>query len=323
MVTLAVKTLAAIKQAMEADNGNAYKMWLGRVLPHLPDAYRQDNEPFRGHLGASSMGRECARAVWYGFRWTTPRFEEARKLRLLNRGHLEEGRFIALLLTIGCQIYQTDANGKQFRISDAGGHVGGSGDGVVMGCPDLPAGLACLSEFKTSNDKNFKKLVAEGVRASKFEHYVQIQAYMRKMGLTVALYMVVNKNDDDLYAEIVQLDPDFADRFIHRAVMIVPMHTPPDKIKNAGQGWNDCKFCDHKPVCLQGAEPARNCRTCEFAEPDITDGSWKCESKERQMKMLFGPSPDVSEEGETFTLTKSRQFKGCKFYQKSRAFLPQ
>ena len=37
-------------------------------------------------------------------------------LRLFNRGHIEEARFIAMLLTIGMPVYQQDAEGKQFRI---------------------------------------------------------------------------------------------------------------------------------------------------------------------------------------------------------------
>jgi hypothetical protein len=340
MTTLATRTLRAFDQAVAFDQGNAFRMWEGRVLPHMGDAYRQDNDLFRTHMGASGIGRDCARAVWYDFNWATAKRAEARMLRLWNRGHLEEARFIALLLTIGCTVIQQDENGRQFKISELGGHYGGSGDGMADGIPDLSPTTRALTEFKTHNDKSFKKLAGdnwgdvhaaivadkplpkfegEGVRAAKFEHYVQMQQYMRKMGLGVGVYFAVNKNDDHIYAEVIPLDAELADKFTHRAIQIVPMRDPPKRV-NESPSWFKCKFCDHRAVCHYGAPPERNCRTCEWSVPR-EDGLWWCENKERQMKMLFGPSPGVSNEGENFSLSKQRQLEGCSFYTKnSRAF---
>lgn len=274
VVQKAVKTLKAIDDAMTADQGAAYRQNLQRVLPHIGDAYRGQDNPFRTHLGASVIGGECGRAIWYGFRWATvPKFN-GRILRLFNRGHLEEGRFIAALLTIGVQIYQQDEKGKQFRISDVGGHFGGSGDGVAVGIPDLPPGTPCLLEFKTHNDKSFQKLVKEGVRSAKFEHYVQMNIYMRKMGLPVALYGAVNKNDDDFYFEIVTLDTATADQFSDRARQIILLKEAPARISES-PGWFSCSWCDHKSVCHLKAAPARNCRTCKHSEAR-DDGNWHC-----------------------------------------------
>ena len=45
---------------------------------------------FRPHLGFSVIGRECLRAVWYGWRWATNDKHEGRVLRLFRRGKLEE-----------------------------------------------------------------------------------------------------------------------------------------------------------------------------------------------------------------------------------------
>lgn len=270
----AVQTLKAIEDAIARDQGAAYRQNLERVLPHIGDAYRGHDDPFRTHLGASVIGRECGREIWYGFHWTTKPHFKGRMLRLFNRGHLEEGRFIAALLTIGVQIFQQDENGKQFRISDVGGHFGGSGDGVAVGIPDLPPGTPCLLEFKTHNDKSFQKLVKEGVRGAKFEHYVQMNTYMRKMGLAVAMYGAVNKNDDDFHFEIVHLDSAVADQFTDRARQIILMRQAPAKISES-PGWFACSWCDHKPVCHLGATPARNCRTCKHSDAR-DDGQWHC-----------------------------------------------
>lgn len=304
-ITIATKTLEAIDAAIAVDQGAAYRQHLERVLPHIGDAYRGADEGFRTHLGASGIGKECGRAVWYGFRWFQKAKFGGRVLRLFNRGHLEEARFIAMLLTIGVQVYQQDAEGNQFRISAFGGHFGGSGDGVAVGLPDLPAGTPTLLEFKTHNDKSFQKLVQEGVRSAKFEHYVQMQTYMRKMGLAIALYGAVNKNDDALHFELVQLDTSTADQFHDRARTIVFMKQAPKKL-NESAGWFGCKFCDYRPICHLNAAPAKNCRTCKHSEPR-EDGKWYCMLP---MEMDGGPLDGVGCER-----TKEEQLAGCHNYE--------
>lgn len=291
-VRLAYKTMAAIEEAVSRDQGAAYRGNLGRVIPHIGDAYRDKEEGHRSHLGASMIGQECGRAIWYGWRWATKKKFDGRILRLFNRGHLEEARFIALFLTIGCEVYQQDENGHQFRISHAEGHYGGSGDGVILKLPDTPDQPA-LAEFKTHGESSFTKLAGkpadwrkhledpgrnpftgEGVRSAKFEHYVQMQQYMRKMGLAVAIYGAVNKNTDDLYLEIVVLDTAIADQFLDRGEKLVWMPDAPARL-NESPGFYLCRWCDHRPVCHLGAPPDRNCRTCPHSAP-APNKEWRC-----------------------------------------------
>lgn len=299
--TIATKTLKAIESGLQSDQGALFRTILGKVLPYSKDAYRGEDSPFRSHLGASVIGSECARQIWYGFRWSTRPNFKGRVLRLFNRGHLEEARFISLLLMIGCVVYSQDDHGNQFRISDCGGHFGGSGDGVANGIPDIPEGHYALLEFKTHNDKSFKKLKAEGVRASKFEHFVQMQTYMRKMGFAYALYMAVNKNDDELHAEIITIQTEIGDRFIDRARQIIFMRDPPKKI-NESPGWFACSWCDHKPVCHLRNNPDRNCRTCNYSIPG-QDGLWYC-----------GNSSPMK------ALSEQDQLKGCVRYSPASSF---
>lgn len=67
------------------------------------------DEP-RSHLGASLIGDDCQRKLWYQFRWITISHPEPRLKRLFNRGHLEEDRFIDYLRGIGCIVnpFNTD-----------------------------------------------------------------------------------------------------------------------------------------------------------------------------------------------------------------------
>lgn len=287
-IRFASQTLAAIDAALEADQGNRYRQHLQEVLPHIGDIYRQQDDSFRSHLGASMLGRDCARELWYGFRWFTAKRSEGRMVRLFNRGHMEEARFIALLLMINVKVYQQDENGNQFRISRCGGHIGGSGDGVGIGIPDLEPSQPCLLEFKTHNQKSFDKLAEEGVRGAKPEHFVQMQQYMQEMRIPVTLYGAVCKNTDHLHLELVIQNGNTAEDFFKRGEEIVFSPTPPKKL-NESVGFWKCRFCDQKSVCHLKAPAAVNCRTCVSSKP-LPSGEWVCNmhghflSKEDQLK---------------------------------------
>lgn len=275
-IILATKTLEAISAKIYEDQGVAFRGHLQRLYPLASDVYNQDNTPFRSHLGASLIGRKCGRELWYGFRWTVaPKFS-GQMIRLFNRGHAEEPRFVAMLLTIGCRVWQFDQLGKQFKIADVYGHFGGSLDGVATGVPDIPIGEPCLTEFKTHNEKSFEKLVKNGVKEAKNEHYVQMQVYMAKMKLIYGLYMAVNKNTDELYAEIVMAKPEVAEQYIKRAYNVITTKEALGQISK-NPAWFECKFCDYAKVCHGKDLPAKNCRTCRYSEP-LWDGSklWSC-----------------------------------------------
>lgn len=272
---IATKTLAAIEAALTLDQGAKFRGLLKDLMPLAGDAYDTKNEEFRTHLGASLIGRECARELWYSFRWATSKKFDGRMLRLFNRGHLEEPRMVALLMLIGCEVWQVDKNGKQFRIGGHRGHFGGSLDAVVRGIPDLPPDQACLSEFKTHNDKSFAKLISEGVMSAKWEHFIQQQIYMGKNGLNWSLYLAVNKNNDELHGELVQFDPIIYGKYLERSVATIDEVTPPPRISES-PSWFKCKFCDHKALCHEvKTVPARNCRTCLHSRVEDA-GAWIC-----------------------------------------------
>lgn len=309
----AEKTLDAIDSALEKDQGNAYRGWLQKILPHIGDAYRQDEDGFRSHLGASLMGTECGRSLFYGYRWAAkPKFD-GKTLRLFNRGHLEEGRIIALLSMIGVQVYQQDENGKQYRISHHRGHVGGSGDGIAIGIPDLPPGYSCLLEFKTHGEKSFVELAGKvdtdtlrrtgrtrfiggkGCKEAKFEHYVQQCIYMRKMNLGASLYVAVNKNTDHIYMELIAADNELADQYLNRAEKVVDCKEPPERISNS-PGSFSCMWCNFKSVCHFKEPMDKNCRTCKHSSPGETGDVWYCSLKGA-------------------TLNKAAQVAGCEHHE--------
>lgn len=304
---IATKTLAAIEAALTLDQGAKFRGLLGEQMPLAGDAYDTKNEEFRTHLGASLIGRNCDRELWYSFRWATNKQFDGRMLRLFNRGHLEEPRIVALLIMIGCKVWQ-HTDGKQFRITGHRGHFGGSLDAVVEGIPDLPANEVCLAEFKTHGEKSFIKLIEAGVASAKWEHFVQQQMYMAHYDLNWSLYMAVNKNTDALHAELVQFDPIIYGKYAKRAMFVIEAITPPKRI-NESPSWFGCKFCDHKEVCHKPEiPPARNCRTCLHSRVE-DNGVWIC-----TCPMYDEP------EGWTVQLTPTMQRQGCINYEMNTAF---
>lgn len=254
-------------------------MTYGKKLQYLIDAafateLARTEDGLRTHLGASVIGEDCARAVWFGWRWAAVEQLDGRMLRLFSRGHREEVRFAELLRGIGAEVWTQDADGNQFRISEYGGHFGGSLDGVARGLPEMP-GVPVLTEFKTHNDKSFKDLVKKGsVRQSKPKHWKQAQVYMHKMGLKWCLYCAVNKNDDELYFELFEYDVTIGAHLLTRAEMVITTREAPARISESPT-WFECKFCRYYQVCHFNAAPLVNCRTCKHSHP-TQDGKWAC-----------------------------------------------
>jgi hypothetical protein len=289
---IAVLTLKAIDNALERDQGAAFRRELKIALPLAEDVYREETDVFRSHLGASIIGKECARELWYTFHWSAIVRHSGRMLRLFNRGHMEEPRFVALMRMIGCEVWQHASNGSQFRTASHMDHFGGSLDCVVRGIPDDPY-RPLLGEFKTHSSKSFEKLQTKGVRESKFAHYVQMQIYMGGLNLERAIYLAVNKDNDELYPELVNFDQETFRKYSERGREIIFLNKTPPRI-NSSPGWYACKFCDFRQQCHFGEPLARNCRTCIYSKPQ-EKGEWFC-----------------SRHGTK--LTKSDQLAGCPDY---------
>lgn len=234
-------------------------------------------DPFRWHLGASIIGRECDRFLYFSFRWVFQDTRDGRMLRLLQRGKEEEKKFSQYLRGIGCEVYDVDPDtGKQFRFSAHKGHFGGSTDGVLRfpeawGIPGF-----FLPEYKTNQTgAGFNNLIKEGVEKQKEDHYIQQCLYGKKRNIKYSVYLNVNKNDDDLYCEIVPLDYRKAEIYEKRAHDIIFSDYVPAMMPGAKPTFFKCKMCPGFDVCHKGKAPERNCRSCIHSQP-VDNAEWEC-----------------------------------------------
>lgn len=230
-------------------------------------------DDYRHHLGMSVIGEDCWRKIWYMWRWASNNVFDGRMLRLFNRGHLEENRFIQWLKGIGAQVWEVDpATGKQFKLSGLNGHYGGSTDCAVIlpYFPDLPM----LGEFKTHNDKSWTNLFNKGLVIAQPKHYSQMCSYGKYYQYKYGLYCAVDKNDDDLYFEIVPLDWNVADQSLVKAEEIIYAREAPAKI-SPNPAYYKCKMCHVNEICHQGKPVSINCRSCRHAAP-VENADWHC-----------------------------------------------
>lgn len=227
----------------------------------------------RNHLGASLIGDDCERKLWYSFRWATkPKFD-GRMLRLFQTGNREEPRLVKNLRDIGITVWAHDPDsGKQISYSAFGGHFSGSLDGIGIGFEESKN--YHVLEFKTSGSKSFNVLKNKGVETAKFLHWAQMMCYMHFSGVDRAFYFCVNKDTDEIYAERVHYNKESALRLISKAERVIFAATPSYQICDTDADYR-CRFCDHKEVCHGRKLPEVNCRTCSYADA-MEDGTWKC-----------------------------------------------
>lgn len=233
------------------------------------------DQDFRNHLGASVIGKPCRRKAWLTFRWCYQEKFEGRMLRLFQRGHLEEQRNIVYLRAMGFDVREVDpVTGNQFRISAHNGHFGGSADGMALAPSHYQLTAPILTEFKTHNDNQFKKLKSKGVAVSHPEHVSQVSCYGDGLGVDWTLYIGVNKNDDAWHMEWLKTDRHLSTMMLSKAGEVIFSQEPLPMI-STHPSFDECKKCAAAKICHYKQAPLRNCRSCRNAFP-ANDGKWYC-----------------------------------------------
>lgn len=243
-----------------------YSWWAGKL-----------QRPGR-RLGASQIGEECERRLWYSFRWCNlPGSEpDGRMKRLFNRGHREEAVFTEELRGIGCDVRDVDpSTGEQFTFTAVGGHFVAKIDGVALRVPEAPKTWHDVS-YKTANAKSWAELSKKGLQVAQPKNWAQNQIEMHLSQLTRTLFLSVNKDTDEIYAERIRYDEAEALRLIAKAERIIYAAEPLPRLSEDAAFFK-CKWCPMSAVCHTATLPPVSCRTCLHATPEPDgDGRWSC-----------------------------------------------
>lgn len=199
-----------------------------------------NKKPSRNYLGASSIGEECDRKLWYSFHEPI-KVDDPRVHRIFDLGHLLESYCLSMLKHAGYEVFYEES-GEQFGFTDE--EIAGHCDGVII-IDDHPH----LLEIKTANDKRFAEMVKDGVEKSDPVYFTQMQVYMKYMELDRALFFAINKNTSALHMEIVKYEKIKADYAINRGKEIVRGEKEEAKRKYSSPSFYRCKFCNYRSKC--------------------------------------------------------------------------
>lgn len=235
----------------------------------------------RPYLGMSALGSECARQLWYGFRWTNQNAFDAPTLKRFADGHATEAVAVARLQAVpGLELHDVDDDGRQFGFEDLGGHLKGHMDGVALGLIQAPTTWHVV-EIKATAEKKLAELrkavrdVGEkhALKAWNPTYYAQAVLYMHYAQLDRHYLVACTPGARDWFSVRTEADPIEAVRLIERAKSIIATDSPPARI--GGPDFYLCRWCDRSAICHEGAPVDRNCRTCLHATAEL-EGGWSC-----------------------------------------------
>lgn len=177
---------------------------------------------------------------------------------------------------------------KQFRISGAMGHYGGSLDGMCK-APEryqLSEDIILSLSFKTNNTgSGYEKVSKEALQKSKPMHWAQECQYGYKTGIKYCIYMIENKNDSDITFKVIELDWNYGAQLEKKATEIINSKEPPPRISENPAVF-DCKFCVYTDICHKGAQVEKNCRSCRNASP-VENAEWFCSAHNSNIPSEF------------------------------------
>jgi hypothetical protein len=195
-------------------------------------ARRVNAEPRRGYLGMSSIGNHCARKLWLEWSGVARPGIDGGLARIFANGKAVEERVVEDLIAAGFPV-----EGRQLEFSDFDGRFLGHCDGIIHGVTKEPHVL----EIKSANNDSFKRFEQHGL-ASVPAYAGQVQCYMGYAGLKRALFVVENKNNQQLYMERVHFDPRVFEALRAKAWMI--LESGPEGPPPAPTGW--CERCGYR-----------------------------------------------------------------------------
>jgi hypothetical protein len=213
----------------------------------------KDAEPQREYLGASMMGKDCARAVAYQYHQTPKDPDKGfsgQLYRIFDMGHDGETRMAQYLRIGGFDLWEKAKDGKQFGYCVAEGKMQGHIDGVIVSGPDVGCAWPALWENKALNNDGFNKCKAKGIEATKPLYFAQVQIYMAYMRLERCLFTCINRDNGEVFAEVIELNPAKAQAISDRGVKVI-RSAKPEEFTRISRDPTDyrCKFCDYAMTC--------------------------------------------------------------------------
>jgi hypothetical protein len=193
----------------------------------------------RDYIGASSIGSDCLRQIWYQYKGVKAEMVPTKFRRTWAIGKKLEGLVVEWLVTAGIEV---ERNNFTYHASDMP-YFQGHFDGIMTWRKKR-----FILEIKTAKDASFKIFVKKGLKVWNPQYYAQIQSYMGMSGIFSTYILVLNKDNSDLSDELVEFDPAFYERLKEKALMISTAVVAPPRVHGSPL-WYQCKQCKFNKVC--------------------------------------------------------------------------
>ena len=269
----------------------------------------------RTHLGISEIGENCSRKLWYKFRWFA--FEEfsGRMLRLFQRGHREEERYINYLEAIGCKVYRFYNPILNYHPESDDYFLSSQfepGDGLVEDVTGLPRhedeatkrGLK-RQQFRVAGVNGHYGGSCDGVvilpwypdipfigefkthNAKSFIGYVndglvksKPKHYDQMCGygyhMQIQYGLYFPENKNDDDIQVTPIKLDWnRGRQLELKAHDIITAKEPPQRISDNPSFFECKYCTFTKHCHEQAIPQKNCRSCRMSEP-VENAEWKC-----------------------------------------------
>lgn len=202
---------------------------------------RDDSQP-RDYIGASLIGSDCLRQIWYEYKGFEAQSVPAKMKRTWAIGKHLESLVLKWLNDSGVEAIETQMDLHSIEMPFFKGH---------LDCIWMKDGKHfAIIEIKTAKDASFNIFVRKGLKLWNPQYYAQIQSYMGMSGIHLAYILVLNKDNSELSDEQVSFDSRVYESLRRKAFMISSAEVEPPRV-NGSPLWFKCKMCKFNKICHQ------------------------------------------------------------------------
>jgi hypothetical protein len=196
----------------------------------------------RDYIGASSIGSDCYRQIWYAYKGAPSEGVPAKTRRTWDIGKKLELTVNNWLIDAGVMVLRDHPELIHPEMPFFKGNV----DGVLVkkGAESPYA----IIEIKTAKNASYTVFVNKGVKVWNPQYYAQVQAYMGLSGIFSTYILALNKDNSDISDELVAFDEGFYKTLETKARMIALANSPPPRI-NGSPLFFKCKMCKYNREC--------------------------------------------------------------------------
>lgn len=199
----------------------------------------------RNYVGASSIGHDCARAIWYQAHGAEEGHINHRVKRIFDNGKVLESMLLDYIELTTTRVIRPNAENNWLHCSDKelpyfAGHM----DALLFNAD----GPVIVLDIKTCNHLSFDKFVNNGLRHWQPKYYAQLQAYMGMTGHKYACLLAYDKDDSRLHDETIAFDEMEYAALKEKARVIYTQEIEPERI-NKSPLYFVCRNCSYKETC--------------------------------------------------------------------------